>query len=376
MLLSFVLLAAISCQIISESPINTLSCSTQHSLTTDHLAHVELDSLVTKAEREGLVGGTIIAISKSKGTYLRSFGVADIGLGLEMKDCQKYRVASITKVFMGVATLMLVDEGVISLDTVVGDYLDDKYTFDIDGIEEVTVEQLLNHTSGIPNYDDDFRYAQMILNEPGRTITLEQKLDLIRGKNRAPDWVIRKFGQLYSNTNYLVLQLILEKASGQSYEDFLRKRIIEPLRLDDTSFSSENPYPDGLATGYVDFYGNDIIRDVNEWDAFRFDGEGSMISTAADLSTFYQTLVSGLLLPDHLVEKMKSRRLGLLQEEFDLENALGHDGVGIGYSSEMWYLPDSDLIIILLANQGRLVNENESVLRFENLLRELIHYAR
>ncbi len=148
------------------------------------------------------------------------------------------------------------------------------------------------------------------------------------------------------------------------------------MGLSHTSTSSMEAYPSGLVRGYVDFYGNDQMRDVNEWDAHRFDAEGNIISTANDLFTFFQALMSGKLVSADLLETMKHQRLGLLQETFELENALGHDGIAIGYSAEMWYLPRSELTVILLSNQGRLVNENWSVLKYENLLRRVIEIAR
>ncbi len=366
------LTSVMACKVASESPLESIACFPEPEFLINHNAREALDSVIDKAVREGLVGGTALIISEWNGQYQRAFGAADISTAKISNTCQKYRVASITKMFTAVATLLLVEEGTISLETKVGLYLDTPLISGISGIDQVTIEQLLNHTSGIPNYDNDPRFAPLILNKPGRHISLEKKLSLVSGKDRLPDWVIRKLGQIYSNTNYLILQLIIEKATGKSYEQFVKENVILPLELADTSFGSENPYPEGLATGYVDFYGNGVMRDVNEWDAYRFDAEGDLISTAQDLAIFYESLLTGRLLSDSLLNKMKYKRLGLLQQEFELENALGHDGIAIGFSAEMWYLRRSRLMIILLANQGRLVGENQSVLRYENLLRELI----
>lgn len=364
-----------ACMVVNESPIQT-ACELSAG-TTDHLARNTLDSLIDKAVEGGLVGGTALLISESKGNYYRAFGLADIPEQSDTRLCQKYRVASLTKVFTAVATLKLIEEGFISLNTLVGDYLSPDQVSGIQGINEITVEQLLNHTSGIPNYDDDERFAPMILNNPGSHITLEEKLNLVRSRpGRVPEWVVRKFGQIYSNTNYLILQLIIEKASGQGYEQYVRAHIIEPLELTNTSFGSEQAFSDGLATGYVDFYGNGVMRNVNDWDAHRFDAEGDLITTATDLAIFYEALLSGRLVSMSMLAEMKKKRLGLLREEFELESALGHDGIAIGYSAEMWYMESSGLMVILLSNQGRLISESWSVLRYENLLRDLIHYGK
>ena len=365
-----------SCQVLQEGIEPIVECETK-GLPNDHQASEKLDSLLVDAVTDGLVGGVLLAHSASKGHYLKAFGYSDLQNSMLTQPCQKYRVASLTKVFTATLVMMLIEEGGIALDTKVSEYLDKDQTSGIQDIELITIAELLNHTSGIPNYDDDVRFAPLILNDPGRPISLEQKLDLVRSKGgRVPKWVIKKFGQIYSNTNYLLLQLIIEKAAGKPYDEVLKERILAPLGLNQTSTSSMEAYPSGLARGYVDFYGNDQMRDVNEWDAHRFDAEGNIISTANDLFTFYQALLSGELVPAGLLEEMKHQRLGLLQETFELENALGHDGIAIGYSAEMWYLPRSELTVILLSNQGRLVNENWSVLKYENLLRRVIEVAR
>lgn len=363
------------CLVMEEGPVWQLSCS--ENFVNTHLASAALDSVARQAIDEGLTGVSLAVVSANKGTYLKSFGSADLSTGEAMQVCHKFRVASLTKVMTATATLMLVDKGAITLNTVAGEYLDASQVSGIQGINEITVEQLLNHTSGIPNYDDDIRFAPMILGDPGSPVTLEQKLNLVRNSGgRVPKWVIKKFGQIYSNTNYLILQLIIEKAAGMPYEQLVREQVIEPLNLSNTSFGSEEAFPAGLSTGYVDFYGNDVMRNVHEWDAHRFDAEGDLISTAADMQKFFRQLLAGSLIPDPLLQEMKDKRLGLLQEEFELENAMGHDGIGIGYSAEMWYLPGSGLMVVMLSNQGRLINENWSVLRYENLLRRVVEVGR
>jgi len=361
---------------MQEAPAPTINCTSEPVLN-DHLASAQLDSLLDAAVSDGLVGGSLLVQSAMNGTFNRAFGYANLQTHQETELCQQYRVASLTKMFTATLTLMLVEEGHFELATRVGEYLDEAQVSGIQDINEITVEELLNHTSGIPNYDDDVRFAPMILNDPGRPISLEQKLQLVRSKGgRVPKWVIKKFGQIYSNTNYLLLQLMIEKTTGKEYAAVLNELIIEPLVLMNTVTSNEEPFPENLAIGYVDFYGNGQIRAVQEWDAYRFDGEGSIISTVNDLQTFFDALLSGQLVSWEMLEQMKNKRLGLLQEEFELENALGHDGIAIGYSAEMWYLPRSQLTVILLSNQGRLVNENWSVLKFENLLRQVIEVAR
>lgn len=376
LLLTTLLYVASACRVMQDDSEPAFGCNYEMPIT-GHIASAQLDSVIAEAVSDGLVGGAVWVHSATKGSYSKGFGFASLKTMQPTDRCQQYRVASLTKIFTATLVLMLIEEGSFGLDTRVGEYLDDSQVSGIQEINEITVEQLLNHTSGIPNYDDDVRFAPLILNDPGRRITLEQKLQLVREKGgRVPKWVIKKFGQVYSNTNYLLLQLIIEKATGKDYASVLAERIIEPLELLSTVTSGENPFPSRLAHGYVDFYGDEKMREVHTWDAYRFDAEGSIISTVNDLHTFFDALLAGTLISKPMLSQMKNRRLGLLQEEFELENALGHDGIAIGYSAEMWYLPRSELMVVLLSNQGRLVNENWSVLKYENLLRRIIEVAR
>lgn len=375
-LLSLILLGLYTaCRVMPEGPLPG-TCSTESAVQVDHEAKEELDSLIEAAVADGLVGGTVY-LHSAGGTYARAFGLADLQSDQATQLCQQYRIASLTKVFTATLVMQLAESGQLSLEAKVTDYLAEAQVSGITEIDQISIAQLLNHTSGIPNYDDDVRFAPLILNKPGRAISLEEKLQLVRSKGgRVPKWVIKRFGQIYSNTNYLLLQLVIEKVTDQAYDQVLREQILEPLALHNTVTSRVTPFPAHLARGYVDFYGNDQLRDVWEWDAHRFDAEGSVVSTAADLYIFYDALLSGRLLSAGSLDRMKQERLGLLQEEFELENALGHDGIAIGYSAEMWHLPRSGLTLVFLSNQGRLINENWSVLRYENLLRRLIEVAR
>ena len=373
LLIGMALLLFTGCLVKVEIPEPITDCDSNPVYENSHVNSDELNAVMEKAVGAGLTGAVALIKSAEKGTFMHAVGAADLENGAPMQACQQFRVASLTKIFTATATLLLVEEGVISLDNTIAELLDIEQYSGIQGSEVITLAQLLNHTSGVPNYDDDIRFAPMVLNAPGAPIKLEDKLALVRSSGgRVPDWVIRKFGQIYSNTNYLLLQLIIEKHSGLPYEAFIRKEIIEPLGLSSTLFGTEEAYPQGLATGYVDFYGNGKMRNVNSWDAHRFQAEGDLISTANDLMKFFEGLLKGSLLKKATLELMKTQRLGLLQEEFFLENAMGHDGIAIGYSAELWYLPRSELMVVLLSNQGRLVFENESVLQFENLLRDLI----
>ncbi|MFY9243659.1 MAG: serine hydrolase domain-containing protein [Polaribacter sp.] len=364
-------LSGLSCSTEVSQELVSAGCSV-NSIVNTHNNSDFFQELLNETTYNGLTGVSLM-LEDANGQFFGTSGFADLENNDAISNCQKFRVASLTKVFTAAAIMMLVEQNTLSLETPINQILSEETLKDIKRSDEATVKTLLNHTSGLANYDDNPNFPAMILNEPGKRISIEEKLDLIRGQNAAPAWVVEDFGFMYSNTNYLLLQLILEKISDIKYEDFVRVNIFNHLNLMDTEISTENPYPINLARGYIDFYDKGTIRDVTEWDAKRFDGEGAIISTSKDIFTFYKALLTGQLLNQETVELMRENRLGLLKEIYNNQEFVGHDGEAIGYSAEMWYLEEKELIIVLLSNQGRVSNEQPSIQKYENLLRDIVN---
>ncbi len=359
------------CKVEEIDQVTTSPCSAMISIANDHPKTIKLNSLVEKTIEQGLVGLSLVVQSPS-GYYEKHSGYANLEHLIPMGHCHTMRVASLTKTVLATGIMLLVESGQLKLEGKMNTYLSKAVLDKIPGADSVTIRELLNHTSGIPNYDDDSRYAALILNKPGSHISLEKKLDLVRDDNRIPKWVIEKFGYIYSNTNYLLLQLILEKVSGQSFSGFVTERIFNPINVREVRFGKAGFYPHDLATGYVDFYGNNTLRNVHQWDAGRFDAEGNLIMKASEVFLFFTNLLQANIVSEETLNLMASQRLGLLSNTFGGKEAFGHDGIAIGYSSEMWFLPDQNLTIVLLSNQGRLIEDTDQVLLFENLLEAII----
>ncbi len=350
----------------------TLPCEVKDVINDKHPKADELDQLVQEAIDRGLVGLSMI-VKTPEGIYEKQGGLANLEKSIPMRGCHSIRIASLTKTVLATAILLLVEDGKLNLNDRMNLHLLDGDIEDIPGADSVMIEQLLNHTSGIPNYDDDSRFPALILNQPGAHISLEEKLDLVRGDDRIPAWVVEKFEYIYANTNYLLLQLILERVSGKSFEGFVMEYIFNPLGIFDVHFGRVNFFPSSLATGYVDFYGNNTIRNVQLWDAGRFDAEGNLIMTAYDVYMFFFNLLEGNIVSPQTLKLMREKRLGFLNTTFGDLQAFGHDGIAIGYSSEMWHLPEANVTVVMLANQGRLIEETSQVMLFEDLLVDVIN---
>ncbi|MDN5214779.1 serine hydrolase domain-containing protein [Fulvivirgaceae bacterium BMA12] len=354
----------ISCKKEPELLIDSHQCNPVTVVANNHTEEEALQDLLNDYVANGIPGVAVVVDSKTKGFFLGVAGMTDIAAKVPMTSCHTFRVASLTKTFMGAAFMQLLETGAINLDDQISAILDDEILADLDKSDETTIAELLNHTSGIPNYDDNSRFVASVLNEPGKVLTVEDRLNFARELRGTPDWVIEKYEQIYSNTNYLLLQLILEKVTGKPYETYLSENITVPLGLRKTTFSTINTFPNGLSSGYCDMYDNGKLRDVNLFDANRWSGEASAISNAMDIYTFFNALITGQLIDPSAFENMKNNKYGLLIEEFDGIQAVGHDGQGIGYSSEMWYFPEKALTITLIANKGRIDDDQPSIQDF------------
>ncbi|WP_328390971.1 beta-lactamase family protein [Streptomyces sp. NBC_00400] len=225
-------------------------------------------------------------------------GVGDLATGSKVPRDGQVRIGSNTKVFTAVVVLQLVSEGKIGLDATVDTYLPGLVRGDgIDG-RHLTMRQLLQHTSGLPNYTaylgDDARYF-----EPRDLldIALQHKADFAPGTK----WE-------YSNTNYVLAGLIIQKVTGRPLAEELDRRIIKRIGLRHTSFPApgdrtiREPHPHG----YYRASAGAPLRDTTVMDPSWGWAAGQMISTNSDLNRFFTALLAGRLLPAAQLAQMRT----------------------------------------------------------------------
>ncbi len=367
----------ISCSRATELAAPLVMCTTTTPLVENtHEKSDELNGRLHQAIAEGLPGVSVWLQSDSRGRFQFTGGKADLATGLDLKICHAFRVASLTKVVTAMGILKLVENGSLRLEDTITGILDRHLVAGIEKVEETTVEELLNHTSGIANYDDHPRFATTILNEPGKPLTADDRLELARGLSSTPDWVMTKYGPSYANTNYVLLEKIMEKQTGRSYEEYLEESVLRPLSMEQSIFSTLEPFPRNCIPGYCDLYDNGSIREVTLFDAQRFSAEGSLIATVKDLQRLFNGLFDQKILRSETMQLMIERQLGLLKESVVGLEGFGHDGQMIGYSAEMWYFPSEGLKIIILANRGRISDQQPSIQIFETLFTDLVEMAK
>lgn len=319
-------------------------------------AREEIRRYVEQHVGETGFNGTLLVKRDGRVLYRGAFGVAERAFATPATNETRYPIASITKLFTSTLILQLADSGQLALDAPVKTYLPG---YPGGGADTVTVRQLLNHTSGIAQFDTVASYQEAFsagIPSYQRPLSSAALLSLCCSGPLA-----RKPGETfeYNNADYFVLGRVIEQLTGENFEAVLRKKIIEPLGLRDTGMLRWDAPLARLATTY--FLRDDtgaLIRDMpiywENWYA-----AGGMYSTAANLSVFADALYGGRLikaasLQDLLRPGFDDYGLGLWSYEVRRSGATHsvakRPGRIMGANSVLYRLLDERVSIIILAN--------------------------
>jgi D-alanyl-D-alanine carboxypeptidase len=245
----------------------------------------ELRRALARFVRAGAPG--IVALVKDRrGTWRAARGFADLRAKIPMRPNVHFRIASVTKSFTAVVVLQLVGEGKLQLDDPVERWLPGV----VPNGANITVLQLLMHTSGIRDFDDPRG--------------LLGPRDVIAGPLSQPLLFAPGSAWSYASTNYILLGLIVEAATGSTFIDQLRRRIFTPLRLRNTAYE-RSPTDTAIMRPYA--HGYDLLAPSRPRDVTAFKGHwasGGMTSTVDDLARFYSALLGGRLLRRDLLSRM------------------------------------------------------------------------
>ncbi|NJP78925.1 beta-lactamase family protein, partial [Streptomyces sp. AA8] len=257
-----------------------------------------LDGIVAEG-----VPGAIAEVRAGDRVWKAGSGTADLRDGRRAKPGDRFRAGSVTKSFVATVVLQLADEGRLGLDDPIGRHLPGLVPDGDDGAP-VTVRQLLGHTSGIPNHtdvlrrgDDPVRKVQNSRHTPRELVELALKEPRPFNPGEPGKWA-------YSNTNYVLLAMLIERATGRTLDREIDRRIVHPLHLTDTTVPASSRLPGRHLNGYERLPGETEPADFTDFSPTAFWGPGNIVSTTADLNRFYRALAGGKLLPSHLWQEM------------------------------------------------------------------------
>ncbi|WP_208614367.1 serine hydrolase domain-containing protein [Streptomyces yokosukanensis] len=312
--------------------------------------HTATRKAIEAAVAAGVPGATVTA-RDAHGTWSATAGTGDLRTGAPRSTADRYRVASITKSFVATVLLQLEAEGRLSLDDTVDRWLPGVvHGHGHDG-RHITLRQLLNHTSGIYNYLADAGFQRAYFTEDGfskhRYDTVTPGDLVAIAMRHKPDFAAGTSWN-YSNTNYVLAGMVIEKATGHPYAAEISRRIVRPLHLTATSLpGTKVTLPRPSSRAYSKFKNpHGPTYDVTTLNPSIGSSAGEMISDSADLDRFYGALLGGKLLPPEQLKEMKTTvdtgiapnvRYGLGLMETTLTcgvHVWGHTGGIHGSSSE------------------------------------------
>ena len=368
-MLAVLLISFSACKKADITPTTELNCNVE---TSQYSKSAQLESLLNEYTAKGLPGISLM-VSDPTGAYIGAAGMADIEKGVMMKPCHIAKTASVTKMVVAVLTMKLQEEGKLNISEPITKYMSEEELEGIPNTSEVIIHDLLRHTTGFYDVISSTEFYLAVLNNPTRQWTAEELLDLVRGKE--PDFAPNTSAG-YSNTNYLLLHMIIEKATGRAVEDLLKEKIFTPIGMNDTYYHWKDPLPENkVAQGYFDLYQNNKLVNLSNWNTGSGNGYGGLFSTVIDMHKFMKaflrdkTILSQasidqmLTFNEDIVESRKYLGTGVFKDFIDLKPGLfayGHRGRDLAYTADLFYFPQSNAIMALEINYG---NDSESDLR-------------
>ncbi|UCD19069.1 MAG: beta-lactamase family protein [candidate division WOR-3 bacterium] len=349
---------AVSCTLDITAPIEPPPETWDPALNT-HPDSLMFQELLKRHVREGLPG-VVLMVRTSEGQWNGSAGYAKIETAVRMLPTHRHFAASVTKMYTATAVLLLAEDGLIDLDARISKYLPATIYGRIPNGAVATVRQLLGHTSGIPDFGDDLGYQLDTLNDPMGWYPPERLISYVDGLSA---YCTPGASYFYSNTNYLLLALMMDHATGASHANVISERILQPLDLGATYYKNEPGYPKppGLVNSYQDLAGDGRLMNISDMTVHytgMFIGNTGLIASSADYAAFIEALLDGSLISQASLAEMQDRTkcscygLGLSFIETPYGPGLGHNGSDFGILSEVRHFPDVDATLVLLVNGG------------------------
>ncbi len=312
----------------------------------------QLDDAIARKVADMGIPGAIVALS-IPGTidYTRAVGVADTSTNAPITADDHMRIGSVSKTFTGTAILQLADEGRIRLTDPISMYVDG-----VPSGDDITLDMLGRMRSGLFDYSDDEEFLQKIYGQAtqGGESFPTTPAELLGYAFRHPLNFPPGTQWKYTNTNTVLLGLVIEKVTGVPVDRYLQDRYFGPLGLAQTSWPTNGAMPEPFAHGYNKLPSGQVV-DATFWNPSWANTAGQIVSDAADMSAWAAVLGRGTLLkPDTQQQRIQGTEAapGVAYgfAIFNTHGWLGHNGDIPGYATVVVYLPERDATLVVFTN--------------------------
>jgi len=311
----------------------------------DSLAE-NIDEYLLSAHKFDRFNGSALIAEKGRILLQKGYGYKNVATGVPNDSNTIYQIGSVTKQFTAAVILKLQEEGKLSVNDKLSKYFPE-FTY----ADQITLNNLLTHTSGIYNYTNDIdeNDSAIVCNPVSKQLVL----DLIFKKNL--DFVPgTRFS--YDNSGYYLLGLIIEKVTGKSYESEVRDIIFNPLGMNHSFFDFRDAKDTNLATGYKKLNAHEQII-AQRWDSTVTYAAGGIFSTTGDMyrwatAVARKTVLSAGSWDAATTPHLEHYGYGWFIDTIYGERSISHGGGLPGYLADLTYFPDKDATIILLNNEG------------------------
>ncbi len=274
--------------------------------------------------------GVVFVKIRDEVIYEKAYGYADLANKRSNQSNTKFPTASAGKVFVATGILQLIEQGKLRFDEPIKDVL----SFDLKNIDpDITIAQLLNHTSGIPDYFDE-----SVMNDYQALWDNYPNYKIRTSKDLLPLFINKKMmypkGERfqYNNSGYVILGLIIEEITKTPFDDYLKQAVFEPCEMLDTGYFELDRLPENCANAYVfDTHTNEYYSNIYSVDV-KGSGAGGAYTTVKDIDKFWVSLFEGKLLSKEMLETM------LKVQSSDANSYYGY-GVWLLKKNEIDYIP-------------------------------------
>ncbi|HMU45121.1 MAG TPA: serine hydrolase domain-containing protein [Chitinophagaceae bacterium] len=323
----------------------------------------KLDSILAKYAPSFLPGTSIAVYSEKEGWWASAQGYADLEKKTRMNNYHLQYLQSVSKMYMAAEILLLKEQGKIKLDSPINKYLPRKYSQNIKDVEKITVRMLLNHTSGIKEYNENPKFLSGVLMHPLQNFSSLDCIKAIGGEDLefTPGSKYR-----YRNTNYLLLALIGDALTGD-HANYIKKNIFLPLGLRNSYYGNSSIYLKDLTLpeSYWDAFNSGIPINITPFQKMTVvcsKGDDGIVCTTLDAVLFLKGLMEGKLLkPESMKEVMNFVKdekgndrygMGMIYFDIDGQPAYGHGGGGVGAGCGLLYIPRVKTYVFFSTNLG------------------------